>query len=43
MTQAPPTRPVPWLEPGQPFPPVDSAWGPSDPAPGLLAAGGVLD
>jgi leucyl/phenylalanyl-tRNA---protein transferase len=32
-----------WLEPGQAFPPVDSAWGPLDPAPGLLAAGGVLD
>lgn len=43
MTQTPPTRPLPWLEPGQSFPPVDTAWGPSDPAPGLLAAGGVLD
>ena len=36
-------RPVPWLEPGQPFPPVDRAWGAGDPAPGLLAAGGALD
>lgn len=43
MTQTPPTRPLPWLEPGEPFPPVEQAWGPSDPAPGLLAAGGVLD
>ncbi len=34
---------MPWLEPGQAFPPVDTAWGPDDPAPGLLAAGGVLD
>ncbi len=36
-------RPLPWLEPGQPFPPVEQAWGPGDPAPGLLAAGGALD
>jgi leucyl/phenylalanyl-tRNA--protein transferase len=43
MTQSPPTRTLPWLEPGQSFPPVETAWGPSDPAPGLLAAGGVLD
>lgn len=43
MTQPPPTRPLPWLEPGQGFPPVESAWGANDPAPGLLAAGGVLD
>lgn len=43
MTQPPPTRALPWLEPGQPFPPVESAWGACDPAPGLLAAGGVLD
>lgn len=34
---------LPWLEPGQAFPPVESAWGVDDPAPGLLAAGGVLD
>lgn len=34
---------LPWLEPGDPFPPVSSAWGEHDPAPGLLAAGGVLD
>lgn len=43
MTQTPPTRPLPWLEPGDAFPPVEQAWGPNDPAPGLLAAGGVLD
>lgn len=43
MTQPPPTRTLPWLEPGQAFPPVESAWGPEDPAPGLLAAGGILD
>jgi leucyl/phenylalanyl-tRNA---protein transferase len=34
---------LPWLEPGQAFPPVASAWGADDPAPGLLAAGGALD
>lgn len=34
---------LPWLEPGDAFPPVERAWGASDPAPGLLAAGGVLD
>jgi len=31
------------LAPGQAFPPVESAWGEGDPAPGLLAAGGALD
>ncbi|TSE27311.1 Leucyl/phenylalanyl-tRNA--protein transferase [Tepidimonas sediminis] len=36
-------RPLPWLEPGEPFPPVEQAWGPGDPVPGLLAAGGALD
>lgn len=34
---------LPWLEPGQAFPPVDQAWGPATPIPGLLAAGGALD
>jgi leucyl/phenylalanyl-tRNA--protein transferase len=34
---------LPWLEPGDPFPPVSSAWGAAQGAPGLLAAGGVLD
>jgi len=43
MTQPPPTRPLPWLEPGQAFPPIHEAWGTGDPAPGLLAAGGTLD
>ena len=35
--------PLPWLEPGDPFPSIECAWGPNDPAPGLLAAGGALD
>ncbi len=34
---------LPWLDPGDPFPDVSSAWGPLEPAPGLLAAGGALD
>jgi len=34
---------VPWLEPGEPFPHPHEAWGPNDPAPGLLAGGGALD
>ncbi len=37
-----PTPSLHWLEPGNPFPPVDSAWGPRSDAPGLLAAGGDL-
>ena len=36
-------RPVPWLAAGENFPPLDDAWGPQDPAPGLLAAGAALD
>ena len=36
-------RPLPWLEPGASFPRVNTAWAEGDPAPGLLAAGGVLD
>jgi leucyl/phenylalanyl-tRNA--protein transferase len=43
MSQSVPNRSLPWLEPGEAFPPVYRAWGPQDPAPGLLAAGGVLD
>ena len=35
--------PVPWLNAGEAFPPLQSAWGERDPAPGLLAAGGALD
>jgi leucyl/phenylalanyl-tRNA---protein transferase len=34
---------LPWLEPGDPFPPVHMAWGPATEAAGLLAAGGALD
>jgi leucyl/phenylalanyl-tRNA--protein transferase len=37
------TPTLPWLDPGDPFPPVEQAWGPRDPIPGLLAAGGALD
>jgi leucyl/phenylalanyl-tRNA---protein transferase len=43
MSHAPPSPVLPWLEPGQAFPPVETAWNVDDPAPGLLAAGGVLD
>ena len=32
-----------YLAPGAPFPPVSQAWGPDTSAPGLVAAGGVLD
>ena len=34
---------LPWLEPGDPFPAAAQAWDASQPAPGLLAAGGALD
>ncbi|GLS13322.1 leucyl/phenylalanyl-tRNA--protein transferase [Hydrogenophaga electricum] len=43
MTRLQDIHPLPWLEPGEAFPPVEEAWGPTEPAPGLLAAGGVLD
>lgn len=43
MTRPPSPRELPWLQPGQAFPPVELAWGADDPAPGLLAAGGALD
>lgn len=36
-------RPLPWLAADEPFPPVETAWAENDPAPGLLAAGRVLD
>lgn len=36
-------RPIPWLDAGESFPPVATAWGHTDPAPGLLAAGAALD
>jgi leucyl/phenylalanyl-tRNA--protein transferase len=32
-----------WLEPEDSLPPPTQAWGPKDPAPGLLAAGGSLN
>lgn len=37
------TSSLPWLAPGQDFPPASQAWGESSAAPGLLAAGGILD
>ena len=42
MTYRPKTT-LPWLEPHQPFPPVEQALQDDTPWPGLLAAGGVLD
>ncbi len=38
-----PAPPLPWLAPGQAFPPLEAAWGRADPAPGLLAMGETLD
>lgn len=38
-----PPQPIPWVVDGQAFPPVECAWGPQSPAPGLLAAGGSLN
>lgn len=37
------TPPLKWLNPGDPFPALATAWSAADPAPGLLAAGGTLD
>ena len=34
---------LPWLDPGDPFPPPSEAWDCDQSAPGLLAAGGALD
>jgi leucyl/phenylalanyl-tRNA--protein transferase len=34
---------LPWLDPGQAFPEAEQAWDITQPAPGLLAAGGALD
>jgi leucyl/phenylalanyl-tRNA---protein transferase len=34
---------LPWLDPGDPFPKASEAWDATQPAPGLLAAGGSLD
>lgn len=36
-------HPIPWLAAGEDFPALATAWNQGDPAPGLLAAGGVLD
>jgi leucyl/phenylalanyl-tRNA---protein transferase len=41
MAASPPK--LPWLEPGDAFPPVAGAWGDATDVPGLLAAGGALD
>ncbi len=41
--QEEPAPALPWLAAGQPFPPLEAAWGREDPAPGLLAAGDTLD
>lgn len=38
-----PSHSLPWLAAGEAFPPLTSAWGQNDPAPGLLAAGASLD
>ena len=38
-----PVRPLPWLAADQAFPPLATAWGNADPAPGLLAAGETLN
>ena len=38
-----PAPPLPWLAPGQAFPPLEATWGDADPAPGLLAMGETLD
>jgi leucyl/phenylalanyl-tRNA---protein transferase len=43
MSPARPHLALPWLAPGEPFPPAASAWGEDSPYPGLLCAGGVLD
>jgi leucyl/phenylalanyl-tRNA--protein transferase len=37
------TPALPWLEPGESFPPLQQAWGTQSPAPGLLAAGADLE
>lgn len=35
--------PLPWLQPNDPFPPITEAWNDDTSAPGLLAAGGLLN
>lgn len=37
------THALPWLQPAQEFPPIDTTWSDRDPIPGLLAAGNTLD
>lgn len=39
----PQQRALPWMDPGEPFPDVASAWPLDSDAPGLLAVGGSLD
>lgn len=43
VTRQPHPRQLPWLAPGEALPAAAQAWGPQDPVPGLLAAGGALD
>lgn len=42
MSLEPSSLDLPWVQQGEPLPPVTLAWGPSSPAPGLLAASGDL-
>lgn len=43
MSASVPLPPLPWLAPGEAFPPVNTAWNDDTPYPGLLCAGGALD
>lgn len=43
MSRTPTVAPLPWLQPGEAFPPPRLAWDAHAPLPGLLAAGGQLD
>jgi len=43
VPRQPRPKQLPWLAPGEPLPAASQAWGPEDPVPGLLAAGGALD
>ena len=42
MSLEPPSLDLPWVQHGEPLPPVTQAWGPLSPAPGLLAASSDL-
>lgn len=42
MSLEPSPLDLPWVQQGEPLPPVTQAWGPLSPAPGLLAASGDL-